>query len=167
MQSEPYQPWHPNQREIESSNIYKNITELGLESYQDLYRWSIEHRPAFWDHTVKALGIRLQKPYTSILNIAEGVENSRWLQGSRLNIVDSCFQSQPESIAVTYQSADGILTEVTQKELEDLVNRIANGLQDLGLIKGDLIAIDMPMTMEAVAIYLAGDQSRFGNGNYC
>jgi acetyl-CoA synthetase len=156
MQSEQYQPWYPDQREIESSNIYKNITELGLESYEDFYRWSIEHRPAFWEHTVKALGIKLHKTYTRILNVAEGVENPQWLEGSRLNIVDSCFQSQPESIAVIYQSNDGALAHVTKKELDDLVNRVANGLQDLGLIKGDLIAIDMPMTLEAVAIYMAG-----------
>lgn len=36
------------------------------------------------------------------------------------------------------------------------MNQIANGLNDLGLKTGDKIAINMPMTLEAVAIYLAG-----------
>ena len=34
--------------------------------------------------------------------------------------------------------------------------RIANSFTEQGLTPGDRIAIDMPMTLEAVAIYLAG-----------
>ena len=39
--------------------------------------------------------------------------------------------------------------------MASLVNRIANGLVEKGFKKGDSVAIDMPMTLEAVAIYLA------------
>ena len=45
--------------------------------------------------------------------------------------------------------------QLTQKELEANVNRVANGLTALGVEKGDTIAVVMPMHIEAVQLYLA------------
>jgi acetyl-CoA synthetase len=38
--------------------------------------------------------------------------------------------------------------------LEQFTNRVANGLMERGFKRGDFIALDMPMTVESVAIYL-------------
>ena len=43
---------------------------------------------------------------------------------------------------------------MTYAELHRLSNRIANSLVAYGFSPGDAIAIDIPMTVEAVAIYL-------------
>ena len=94
--------------------------------------------------------------YSTILDISKGVENAEWLKNGRLNIVDSCFQNEDEAVALIYQNEDNSIQNITQKELVRLVNKIANSLVELGLKSGDKIAIDMPMTLEAVAIYLAG-----------
>ena len=156
MQPELNKPWVPNERDIKGSNIRKSITELGLEGYKDFYQWSIEHREDFWEHTLKSLNIKLQQRYDRILDETEGVENPIWLKGARMNIVDSCFQNQPNSPMITHRLADGSLTNISQRQLENLVNQVANGLLEFGITQGDFIAIDMPMTLEAVAIYLAG-----------
>ena len=60
-----------------------------------------------------------------------------------------------------YQAENGNLVKVSQQSLEAYVNRIANSIKKLGLQIGDPIAIDMPMTLEAVAIYLAGIKAGF------
>ena len=39
-------------------------------------------------------------------------------------------------------------------ELRSMANRVANGLAELGIKTNDAVAIDMPMTVESVAIYL-------------
>ena len=148
--------WKPSKEIIEQSNIYKMMQKIGVDNYDDFWKWSVVNKEVFWEATVQNLGIKLAKQYTSILDISKGVENPQWLKNAKLNIVDSCFQNSDESIAVIFQEEGKQLQKVTQKELLELVNKIANGLVDLGLKSGDKIAIDMPMTLEAVAIYLAG-----------
>lgn len=148
--------WKPSKRIIESSNIYKMMQHYGFDEYKDFWKWSIANKETFWEATVKNLEIKLAQNYTSIVDTSKGVENAAWLKNSKLNIVDSCFQNEDNETAVIFQEEGKSLQKITQKELLKLVNQIANGLQDLGLKEGDKIAINMPMTLEAVAIYLAG-----------
>jgi len=148
--------WKPFKETIKKSNIYKMMQENGFVNYEDFWKWSVENKEDFWEATVQNLGIKLEKKYTSIIDISKGIENSEWLKNAKLNIVDSCFQNNEDAIAVIFQEEGKQLQKVTQKELLKLVNQIANGLVELGLKQGDKIAIDMPMTLEAVAVYLAG-----------
>jgi len=46
------------------------------------------------------------------------------------------------------------MQRLTLAELDRLTNRVANGLVARGFKRGDAFAVDMPMTMESVAIYL-------------
>lgn len=128
---------------------------FGYEKYEDFWKWSVENKIDFWEATVKNLGIKLAEKYTSILDISRGVENAQWLKNAKLNIVDSCFQNNDTATAIVFQEEGKPIQKVSQKDLLDLVNKIANGLVALGLFPGDKIAIYMPMTLEAVAIYLA------------
>ncbi|MFK5957549.1 MAG: AMP-binding protein [Lutibacter sp.] len=148
--------WKPSKKIIEQSNIFKMMQANGFENYQDFWKWSVSNKEDFWEATVNNLGIKLTKKYTSILDISKGVENSEWLKNAKLNIVDSCFQNEDEATAIIFQEEGKSIQKITQNELLKLVNQIANGFVELSLKKGDKIAIDMPMTVEAVAIYLAG-----------
>jgi len=148
--------WHPSKAVIAHSNIYKMMQKHRFNTYRDLWQWSVNNRTDFWEETVQNLAIKMAKKYSTVLDISKGVENPVWLKDAQLNIVDSCFKNNTKATAVIYQKEGGKLTTVTQQELENLVNRIANSLRQAGLKQGDAIAIDMPMTLESVAIYLAG-----------
>ncbi len=129
------------------------MDEKSFDSYTDFWKWSVENREAFWKLTIDQLDITFHKKYDSILNLEKGVTNPKWLEGAELNIVDSCFKNDSNAIAIKYHDGE-TLKKVTYGELETLVNRVANGLYDLGLQPHDTVAIDMPMTMKSVAIYL-------------
>lgn len=148
--------WEPSKQIIQNSNIFKMMHELGIDNYQDFREWSIQHKATFWENTIHNLEIKLASPYSEFLDISKGNENARWMKNATLNIVDSCFQNTDDSIAIRYQKNNETIKDVSQFDLQKLVNKIANGLLELGLKSGDKIAIDMPMTLEAVAIYLAG-----------
>ena len=154
MEIKPF--WKPSKEVIEHSNIFKMMQKKGFEKYQDFWKWSVTNKEEFWEDTVQNLDIQLQEKYSSIVDISEGVEHAHWLKGAKLNIVDSCFQNDDDAIAVIFQEKGKEIQQVTQKQLLHLVNKVANGLVEQGLKEGDFIAIDMPMTLESVAIYLAG-----------
>ncbi len=127
----------------------------GFNTYIDFWKWSIEHKNEFWSETIDNLEIKLSKPFSTVLDLSKGVEEPQWLKDAQLNIVDSCFQNDTEAITIVYQEENRSLQKVTQNQLLTLVNKIANSFHNFGLSKGDKIAIDMAMTLEAVAIYLA------------
>jgi acetyl-CoA synthetase len=148
--------WKPTQKEIKHSHIYQMMQRHQFENYHDFWKWSVTQKEQFLYETIQNLGIVFKERFNKIYDLSKGVEQPIWLPNATLNIVDSCFQNNDDSIAIIFQEEGKSIQQITQKELENLVNQIANSLRQLGIKKGDSIAIDMPMTLEAVAIYLAG-----------
>jgi acetyl-CoA synthetase len=148
--------WKPSKDSISKTNIYKMMQKHHFENYHDFWQWSVDNREQFWKETIENLEIKFAQNYTKVIDLSKGVTQPNWLPNAQFNIVDSCFQNDDNAIAVIFQEEGGTIQKVTQKELEVLVNKIANSFRHLGINKGDHIAIDMPMTLEAVAIYLAG-----------
>jgi acetyl-CoA synthetase len=148
--------WKPNIEVYKRSNIFNMMHKHGFSKYLDFWKWSATNKEQFWEETVENLGIPFYKKFDTILDVSKGIENPEWLKGAKFNIVDACFQKEDEDTAIIFQNEGGEIQKVTQLQLQNLVNQIANGLIELGLQKGDKIAIDTPMTVEAIAIYLAG-----------
>ena len=146
--------WKPDKEVIENSNIHGMMLQNGFSDYTEFWKWSATNKPDFWGQTISNLGIRFDRKYDQVLDLHQGEEHAKWIPGARLNIVDSCFQNADHSTSVVYQEENGALQGVSQKELLKQVNRVANSLRQEGLLPGDRIAIDMPMTLEAVCIYL-------------
>lgn len=151
---EPPPAWFPSDEQIQATNIGALMNELNVASYLELHAWSARHRVEFWDIMIQRLGIRLRQNYEEIVDLSQGWESPQWLVSARLNIVESCFQAPADDPAIIFQREGGSLSALTYGELHALTNRVANGLVDAGFCPGDAIAIDMPMTAEAVAIYL-------------
>ncbi len=147
--------WKPTKKYSITTNIGKLMQKHQFYSYKDLWSWSVENKENFWQETVDCLNIIQEKKYDEILNIDEGVTQAKWLFGAKMNIVDSCFQNDDNATAIVFQKPNDKVKKVTQKELESLVNKIANSFVNFDVHKGDTIAIDLPMTVECVAIYLA------------
>ena len=142
--------YFPSSAAIERAHVTDLQMELGLGSYEELYAWSIRERVAFWEKTVQRLGIHFKNECKELLNPGSG----GWLAGAELNIAESCFQAPAEQPAIIYQREGGAPARMSYGELEALCDRVAHGLGALGLRPDDRVAIDMPMTAEAVAIYL-------------
>ena len=147
--------WQPTVEKTINSNIDTLMKKHQFTNYKDLWEWSVAHKETFWEETVANLHIIQHKKFEQILNIDDGVTKAKWLFGAQLNIIDSCFQNKDNATAIVFQKPNKEVQKVTQKELENLVNKIANSFKNIQVEKGDTIAIDLPMTVECVAIYLA------------
>jgi len=150
----PPPAWLPDAETANRTNLHHAMQELGINSYPDFHAWSVFRRQEFWAYTLWRLGIVLRKKPHAILDLSAGVAHPRWLPGAELNIAESCFQAAPDAVALIHAREDGSVRRWTQAELEALANRVANGIVACGFKSGDRLAIDMPMTPEAVAIYL-------------
>ena len=75
--------------------------------------------------------------------------------GDELNITYNCVDrhaaANGDRLAIAFEDESGNIQRLTYAALARLVNRIANGLQSLGVTEGDRVAIYLPMIPEAVA----------------
>ena len=147
--------WIPSLALQHGSNIAMTIHHLELDSYESFHRWSVKNREAFWSLAVEKTGIVFKKSASLIADGSKNPSQPQWFPDASLNIADSCFQADGESIAIRYRkNGQGPLMEMTYDALDRMSNRVANSLQSLGLDPGDAVGIDMPMTSESVVIYL-------------
>ncbi len=151
----PGPAWVPAQDAVRSSNVGALMAARGLARYEDFWRWSAEQRDAYWSAVIERLGIRFRKGPERIRDPTSPVTAPEWLPGAELNIAESCFRADPSKVAILSASeADSTVRRLTYGELHRLAGRVANGLEALGVDRGERIALDLPMTPESVAIYL-------------
>ncbi len=151
----PGPAWMPSVDEARHTNVGRLMAARGVDRYENLHRWSVDHRDEFWKVALKSLGVVFHRPPTRIRDPASPVTHPEWLPGASLNIAESCFRGPPEKTAIVYASeADPTLRTMRVDELRKLAARVAHGLDGLGIRVGERVALDLPMTPESVAIYL-------------
>jgi acetyl-CoA synthetase len=150
----PRPAWVPDPDQINSSNIGQMMGDLGFSTYGEFHAWTTRERDAFWASIIERLGIRFEEPHRVIRESTSPLEAPVWLPDARLNIAESCFQSEKNAPAVVYQNPGKSIARVSFGELDALSSRVANGLFESGFVPGDAIAVILPMTIESVAIYL-------------
>jgi len=83
-----------------------------------------------------------------------------WFAGARTNISYNCLDRHVEAgggdkVAYHWEGEPGDTRTITYAELLDQVSRAANGLKQLGIEPGDVVAIYMPMIPETIVTMLA------------
>jgi propionyl-CoA synthetase len=127
-------------------------------NYQKFYNRSITHSEAFWKEQAQQLAWYKQ-PSTIISK--DKHDYYQWFEDGELNLSYLCIDKHIEDgfgaqNAIIYDSPVTKTKEyITYNELHKEVGKLAGGLQDLGLKKGDTIIIYMPMIPQAIYAMLA------------
>jgi acetyl-CoA synthetase len=84
----------------------------------------------------------------------------RWFEDGRLNASANCLDRHVEAgnggrVAYHWRGEEGEERDVTYADLHRDVQRFANALKDLGVEKGDVVGIYLPMIPEVVVAMLA------------
>src|SRR5918996_3216991 len=84
---------------------------------------------------------------------------AKWFQEGKLNASHNCLDRHVEAgrgdkVAYHWVGEDGSTRDVTYAELLDMTKRFANVLKSLGVEKGDVVGIYMPMLPETPAAML-------------
>jgi acetyl-CoA synthetase len=83
-----------------------------------------------------------------------------WFTGGTLNVSYNCLDrhvlaGNGERVAIHWRGEEGEERDITYAELLADVQRLANALKDLGVAKGDVVGIYLPMIPEVVVSMLA------------
>ncbi|MGO4702594.1 acetate--CoA ligase [Dyella sp. 2RAB6] len=133
---------------------------VSQEDYQRLYEESVRDPEGFWGR----IGGRLawSRQPTRIKNVSFDPKNLhiRWYEDGELNVSANCLDrhlaTRGDKTAIIFEGDDpGESRHITYRELHAEVCKFANTLKNLGVTKGDRVAIYMPMIPEAAVAMLA------------
>ncbi len=147
----------PDPEVAQNSNIMAYMKSKGFDNYDDFYQWSLTNRFEYWDDLAKEL--HWFAPWKTTFEWTNK-PFFRWFSEGKFNIVYNCLDRHmntpvQDKVAFYWEGNDGSSRTLTYKDLYVLTNRMAKGLQKIGVQKGDRVAIYMPGIPEQVAALLA------------
>ena len=133
---------------------------VNQSSYKEMYEESVSDNEKFWEKHGKR--IDWIKPYSQIKDVTYSKEkvDIKWFYDGTLNVSYNCIDrhlpKKANDTAIIFEGDDpNVSKNITYQELKDEVCKLANGLKEIGIKKGDRVTIYMPMVPHAVYSMLA------------
>ncbi|MGZ5354518.1 MAG: acetoacetate--CoA ligase [Actinomycetota bacterium] len=152
--------WQPPEGLTRRANLTRYLAwlrdERGLsfDSYEELWRWSVEDLEGFWTSIWEFGGVRAHAPATAVLP-DRAMPGTRWFEGATLNYAEHALAEPDDRPALVFRREDGVAADLTRRELWARVGAAAHGLRRLGVGRGDRVAAFLPNAPEAVIAFLA------------
>ena len=143
------------------SDAFAAKARLDKAAVDALHAAVAEDSDAFWRE--QAGRLLWSKPFTVVKNVSFHKDDFRirWFEDGELNVAVNCLDrhlaAHGDKTAIIWESDDSAVPSqrISYRELHARVCRLANALQNLGVVKGDRITIYLPMIPEAAVAMLA------------
>jgi acetyl-CoA synthetase len=133
---------------------------VNQSSYEAKYKQSIDNNEKFWAEEGKR--IHWFKPYAKTKEVTYSTKkvSIKWFYDGTTNVSYNCIDrhlpKRAKQTAIIFEGDDPKESKnITYQELSDEVCKLANGLKEIGVKKGDRVTIYMPMVPEGVYAMLA------------
>jgi len=155
--------WKPSSDLKDSSNIMKYIEFLNnkykknFKNYRDLYNWSIDNIPNFWESVWEFTGIIYTKKFERVIDDIERFPGARWFQGAELNYAQNILRYRDEKVAIKFRTEPwtDIRKEISYADLYNMVSKLHKAMKHEGIKPNDHVAAYMPNIPETTISMLA------------
>ncbi|PSS57839.1 acetoacetate--CoA ligase [Pseudomonas sp. BBP2017] len=153
--------WRPSEARIQASRMDAFRREvnrkyaLALTDYEQLHRWSIDQRAAFWQTLAEFFQVRWHQPATRVLDEGPQMPDARWFTGATLNFAEHLLRRHDAHPALVAVGEDGARRIITHAELSLQVAGLQRSFQAAGIGVGDRVAACMPNTWQTLVAMLA------------
>jgi len=151
--------WSPPADVWDSTAAGRFARRRGTDSYDALWRWSVEDLEGFWGAVAEDLEVRwYERPARPLAGGEAVMPGARWFPGGTLSYAEHALRhaaARPHDVLVVARSQTRPPQELTGAELVALVARVASGLRRLGIQRGDRVAAYAPNIPETLALLLA------------
>jgi len=145
-----------NRKFFPNDDFRRNSKINNLDAYKKEYKKSIQDMEQFWAE--KANELDWFKKWDSVLRNDAGF--FKWFEGGFLNVSYNCVDKNTKNgkrnkVAYIWEAENGETRQYTYGQLLKEVCRFANVLKGLGVKKGDIVEIYLPMIPELPISMLA------------
>jgi len=152
--------WVPPPATIEVRRVARFMRRHDLTDYQNFLDRTVTEPEWFYRAAFEDLGLEWPNPYYTLYDDREGVPSTHWFVGGRTNLAYLTVErwrtaGHRERVALVWEGDNGTTLQLTFEQLGQLVERAAAGLRALGVGRGDVVALYVPMIPEAAVALLA------------
>ncbi|MDQ3006548.1 MAG: acetoacetate--CoA ligase [Chloroflexota bacterium] len=153
--------WIPSEERKQDANITRFIREvntrykLNIKSYSELYKWSVENIPDFWQTVWDFAEIKASQRFDSVVTDLSVFPGTKWFPGAKLNFAENLLRYRDDQLAFIFKGETQLSKHMTYAELYDSVARLAHSLKKSGIKVGDRVVGYMPNLIETVIGMLA------------
>jgi acetyl-CoA synthetase len=152
--------WFPDEQTKRDANWTSFLRATNLGSYEELLVRADADPAWFWDALIRHVGFRFIKPYSKVLDLSGGVAFPKWCVDATTNLTLSCLernieQGRADKTYLIWQGEDGVERRWTYADLLRETDRVVAALKMLGIGKGDVVGLYMPLMPEAAAALFA------------
>ena len=153
--------WKPSEELIRKANITRFIEfvnkkyGLKIDSYAQLYDWSVENIPDFWAAMWEFGEVIASRGYDKVVDDLSKFPGAKWFVGARLNFAENLLRYRDNHTAFIFRGENRKSARMTYAELYAQVGRLANSLRKMGIRPGDRVVAYMPNLMETAIAMLA------------
>ncbi len=153
--------WEPSKAKVLEANMTAFIQRVrekynnDIQTYGDLWQWSVTQIPEFWEEMWLYGGIIASKPPTQIIEDVEKMPGAKWFSGARLNFAENLLQYRDERTAIVFYGEDQVRRQLSYAQLFTEVSTVAAALKNMGIQPGDRIVGFMPNMPETIIAMLA------------
>ncbi|HWM96159.1 MAG TPA: acetoacetate--CoA ligase, partial [Streptosporangiaceae bacterium] len=155
--------WEPDDKTVRDARVTRFMRWLAADrgltvnGYEDLWCWSVTDPAAFWSAVwdyFDVLGDRGDGPAL----VGEVMPDVQWFPGATLNYARNALRTawtDPDRTAMIFDSERGRAGSLSYGDLAQQAARVARGLRELCVGRGDRVAALLPNVPEAVIGLLA------------
>ncbi|OIN09129.1 acetoacetate--CoA ligase [Oceanisphaera psychrotolerans] len=153
--------WQPDAERIERSNLHRFMQQAGeragvnLDSYEALYRWSVEQPEDFWSLIWDFTGVQASVRGDRVLVDGERMPGARWFPEARLNYAENLLRCRDDRPALVFRNEAGRRDSLSYAGLYRRVAQVAAGLRRAGVVAGDRVAGFVPNVIDTAVAMLA------------
>jgi len=140
------------------SKEFAEKSNISSQELLSLKKQALDNPTKFWGSFAKS-ELDWFEPFKTVLD-SDNAPFYKWFKEGKLNITYNCLDRHirrglGEKTALIWEGEPGDSKKYTYKELLKEVCKAANALKEIGVKKGDLVCIYMPMIPEAMFAMLA------------
>ncbi len=132
---------------------------INEQKYREMYERSVTDPDGFWADQANE-HITWFKTWDKVSEYDLTKGHIRWFEGAKLNVSYNCLdrhlETRGDQVAIIWEGdSPGVDRKITYRELHAEVCQFANALKELGVQKGDRVAIYLPMIPTVAVAMLA------------
>ncbi len=152
--------WRPDADTVKGANLTRFMRALEVENFESLNERASADLAWFHDALIRFLDYRFERPYERVLELGDGLPFARWCVGGVTNVVLNCIDrrrgtARYDQPVLVWEGEDGAQSSWTFADLDRETSRLAWGLRQLGLGRGDVVGMYLPNLPHAAAAMLA------------
>ena len=153
--------WIPSESRCRLSHLQRFIDRIGTAvdasviDYDSLYRFSLDKPETFWRELWSFCAVIGDGPGEVVTEHWPAMPGTRWFPEARLNFAENLLRRRDDGIAIWFAAEDGSRRSMSFAQLHASAARIAQALQQAGVMPGDRVAAYLPNLPETVVAMLA------------